>query len=468
MGEYTRIKANTHLPATKENMKILSAIYSGFTGNISSIEYYDNPSSDLFGNILSFPFPNQINCFVENGEIVMSASVKYVDYETTRKNPVSSITLVENISRYIGSCDVNIESDINDEKLSYRTADKENDMDLDSLREKLQEYDPWMINSDITVHCQMEKVDLLDFNDFDTYVKRMAEAGSNIERANIGALCFYSKKDDNFTQEDVLFYSKCRNNMTPTPITSVMRLEGLDKFFEREGLSDLAEYTRNLYNECKDLQIKKDAASAVATALNTTKVDDYEGKNKQTCYSVTKYDTSDFYHFKSDSEYESYPFGSESITFRIREADNFDYTYKCVNPKTNEVTEKKAKTLDEVLSYIQHPLLYEDIVTNIRNNFNKNPKLSQSPYVLIDSHTIDNLYTKLKDMQSELEVQRQAVRSELISDRVYLDVPFADKDEAKALGALWDVEAKSWYCVNGQESNFEKWLDDKDTDRDER
>ena len=30
--------------------------------------------------------------------------------------------------------------------------------------------------------------------------------------------------------------------------------------------------------------------------------------------------------------------------------------------------------------------------------------------------------------------------------RVYLTVPYAEKDDAKALGAKWDREAKSWYA----------------------
>jgi len=30
-------------------------------------------------------------------------------------------------------------------------------------------------------------------------------------------------------------------------------------------------------------------------------------------------------------------------------------------------------------------------------------------------------------------------------ERIYLQVPFAEKDEAKALGAYWDPEQRSWY-----------------------
>jgi hypothetical protein len=34
-------------------------------------------------------------------------------------------------------------------------------------------------------------------------------------------------------------------------------------------------------------------------------------------------------------------------------------------------------------------------------------------------------------------------------ERVYLDVPFQEKDEVKALGARWDLDARSWYVPPG-------------------
>ena len=41
----------------------------------------------------------------------------------------------------------------------------------------------------------------------------------------------------------------------------------------------------------------------------------------------------------------------------------------------------------------------------------------------------------------------------------YLDVPFKDKDAAKALGARWDVQARKWYIPEGSElAPFHRWL----------
>lgn len=42
---------------------------------------------------------------------------------------------------------------------------------------------------------------------------------------------------------------------------------------------------------------------------------------------------------------------------------------------------------------------------------------------------------------------------------MFLKVPFAEKDEAKALGARWNGERKSWYVPDGKPVQaFERWL----------
>jgi putative DNA primase/helicase len=44
-------------------------------------------------------------------------------------------------------------------------------------------------------------------------------------------------------------------------------------------------------------------------------------------------------------------------------------------------------------------------------------------------------------------------------DRTYLAVPYAEKDDAKALGAKWDRQAKAWYVPAGMELEaFQPWL----------
>lgn len=48
-------------------------------------------------------------------------------------------------------------------------------------------------------------------------------------------------------------------------------------------------------------------------------------------------------------------------------------------------------------------------------------------------------------------------------DKFYIDCPFEEKDEAKALGARWDANARSWYYVNAKDADkFKKWLPEED------
>ncbi len=49
---------------------------------------------------------------------------------------------------------------------------------------------------------------------------------------------------------------------------------------------------------------------------------------------------------------------------------------------------------------------------------------------------------------------------ELAAGRFYIKVPFEEKDAAKAKGAKWDAEKRSWYIPAGVDRTpFEKWLD---------
>lgn len=70
-----------------------------------------------------------------------------------------------------------------------------------------------------------------------------------------------------------------------------------------------------------------------------------------------------------------------------------------------------------------------------------------------------------------LDSDRQATRPVLhelpekpMPARTYLAVPFAEKNEAKALGAKWDKDAKSWYAPEGVDvatSGLARWNADK-------
>ena len=47
---------------------------------------------------------------------------------------------------------------------------------------------------------------------------------------------------------------------------------------------------------------------------------------------------------------------------------------------------------------------------------------------------------------------------ESLADRIWLDVPYAEKDLAKAAGAKWDTTAKRWYAPESGMVNLEPWI----------
>ena len=43
---------------------------------------------------------------------------------------------------------------------------------------------------------------------------------------------------------------------------------------------------------------------------------------------------------------------------------------------------------------------------------------------------------------------------------IFLNCPFNEKDECKALGGKWDAERKKWYVPDGVDaSSFQKWIE---------
>ena len=43
-------------------------------------------------------------------------------------------------------------------------------------------------------------------------------------------------------------------------------------------------------------------------------------------------------------------------------------------------------------------------------------------------------------------------------ERFYLECPYAEKDDAKSLGAWWDPDRKKWYVPNDVDRNlFKRW-----------
>jgi phage/plasmid primase-like uncharacterized protein len=70
------------------------------------------------------------------------------------------------------------------------------------------------------------------------------------------------------------------------------------------------------------------------------------------------------------------------------------------------------------------------------------------------------LQAKMLNHQRDAETQSNAVgegAKKRMSERIYLAVPYEDRNEAKALGAKWDKNEKAWFVQGDMDEQFQKW-----------
>ena len=68
--------------------------------------------------------------------------------------------------------------------------------------------------------------------------------------------------------------------------------------------------------------------------------------------------------------------------------------------------------------------------------------------------------TAAKTIQNrEKGVEKRQETIQANKARLYLKVPFADKEAAKGLGARWDADKKKWYCDSKKSDVFERWIE---------
>lgn len=72
----------------------------------------------------------------------------------------------------------------------------------------------------------------------------------------------------------------------------------------------------------------------------------------------------------------------------------------------------------------------------------------------------EELQMDVQDAKQDTREAKITVKSD-VSERQYINVPFKEKDDAKALGARWDRKEQSWFIPSGVDSKpFEKWARD--------
>lgn len=76
------------------------------------------------------------------------------------------------------------------------------------------------------------------------------------------------------------------------------------------------------------------------------------------------------------------------------------------------------------------------------------------------------LQSKIDQQQRQVDMRNHEATGDR-DTRQYIDVPYKEKDEAKALGARWDRKARSWYVPSGADvAAFSKWSQSQPQDVD--
>lgn len=74
-------------------------------------------------------------------------------------------------------------------------------------------------------------------------------------------------------------------------------------------------------------------------------------------------------------------------------------------------------------------------------------------------HLLENMQASNLDNPQNTPIINDVNTLDKESQRTILNVPFAEKDEAKRLGARWDQQLRKWYVPHGiDERDFEKWI----------
>ncbi|MGD9824236.1 ArdC-like ssDNA-binding domain-containing protein [Desulfobacter sp.] len=123
------------------------------------------------------------------------------------------------------------------------------------------------------------------------------------------------------------------------------------------------------------------------------------------------------------------------------------------------IKEKKFKSLDEAKSTA---FAYHLAVISIdkENNEFFNDLPEETVFTVRDANGLQVYSTEAEtETVQDVETEHDPPPKEL-APKLYIHVPFKEKDEAKALGAKWDKQEKSWFVEPGaDQAPFKKWLE---------
>lgn len=105
--------------------------------------------------------------------------------------------------------------------------------------------------------------------------------------------------------------------------------------------------------------------------------------------------------------------------------------------------ENTKKRPDDVVAYLNVPFEEKDEARLLGARWDSYAKAWYSP------------------LGKDLKLFSKWLGSEIVTEikKVYLNVPFEEKDEAKKMGARWDNDKKKWYVLSTADlENFKKWI----------
>lgn len=121
---------------------------------------------------------------------------------------------------------------------------------------------------------------------------------------------------------------------------------------------------------------------------------------------------------------------------------------------------------DRVTGHVEQWLAHARAATDVAPE--ASPDRVRAPRPVAEEETRERVPQPTSDVEGGMSHQqgqrapRGEARPELRPEaRTYLAVPYAEKDQAKALGARWDRDAKSWYAPAGVDrAPLARWLPD--------
>lgn len=165
----------------------------------------------------------------------------------------------------------------------------------------------------------------------------------------------------------------------------------------------------------------------------------------------------------------------------MKHTDEFMRLYFAKEDENGKISSFEAGEVDKCikvsdLQFIQETKFHifdaskpEEIKEYVKAFMDKNLVLSTEE----EQKLHDKLKTAVHEIEAEITDEQEKTEApvkETARDskkRIYLDVPFKEKDEAKSLGARWDRNEKSWY-VTKDAWKFKKWTPEAKDEKDEK